>query len=184
MRCKQWLWALLGTAVFVCAPPARADHSCRCHCNSWFHSSFHSCFEPDVTYYAPNSPYPCYFGPPYPVTSYRTLVWLGTPEDTRRAVKSQLEAMGIYPPKEPLPKPKVEPPPPAPKPADTDDKPKDKGDKPKDKGDKPKDKGDKPKDKGDKSDDGGTGPEAKLFKPAVKGSKAAPDSLPDLLPRD
>jgi hypothetical protein len=115
MRCKRISWAALGVAAFLAGETARAD-------SQWPECFCRHHYTPYVTWYAPNSPYPYYFGPPYPETDYRTLTWVGTPQETAIAVKNQLVLMGIYP-KEPLPPPK----PGDKKPGESIPKPKEKG---------------------------------------------------------
>jgi hypothetical protein len=67
-------------------------------------------YVPWVTWYAPNSPYPFYFGPPYPYTSYLPSFYSTPPELTGIRVKEELIHLGVYPvppPKETLPAPKA-----------------------------------------------------------------------------
>jgi hypothetical protein len=109
MSCKRLPWAVLAVVALLSGESARADHPWDAH--------FHSSYIPWVAWYAPNSPYPYYFGPPYPETDYRTVQWVGTPVETAIAVKNQLVMMGIYP-TEPLPPPKPSEKVPPPKPVD------------------------------------------------------------------
>ncbi len=101
MRLWKWIWVTAGAAALFAARPAAA-----CPCN-WFCSHY----EPWVTWYAPNSPYPWYFGPPYPYTSYLPSFYATPPALTALKVKEELILMGAYPipaPKERLPAPKAD----------------------------------------------------------------------------
>jgi len=99
MRLSKLVWATVGAAALVAVRPAAAcgGSGIRCGCH----------WEPAVTWYAPNSPYPDYFIPPYPATSYLPVNYPGSSAETGIAVRNQLAVMGI-PSLVPLPRPKAE----------------------------------------------------------------------------
>jgi hypothetical protein len=100
MRIWKLIWVTAGAAALFTARPAAASPL------TWVGCDYYQAW---VTWYAPNSPYPYYFGPPYPYTSYLPSFYETPPFMTGLKVKEELIHMGVYPPpapKDTLPPPK------------------------------------------------------------------------------
>jgi hypothetical protein len=101
MRLWKLIWVTAGAGALIVGRHAAAGEISWGRC--WW--------EPVLTWYAPNSPWPPYFIPPYPHTSYLPSFYPLPPPLTALAVKNQLVHMGAYPvplPKETLPPPNKE----------------------------------------------------------------------------
>jgi hypothetical protein len=121
MRLSKVVWATLGAAALLACRPAvgsgpgcgcgsgcgascGADTGCGCGGGCGMDGNLKqklckwgvTCHnDPAVPWYAPYPPYPVYFGPPYPATSYLPVSYAGSPAETAAAVHNQLVMMGV-----------------------------------------------------------------------------------------